>query len=430
MVVAACSSGDAPSPTNRLWRITIDPVEALIDVPVEIEVTGGETGDEITLRATMGAARSSATFVVGVDGRVVTSRDAPVSGDYDGVDAMGLFWSLPADSFPRRAAPPGEATRRLVTITVVHDEVDVASAEVTRRMHEPLQEIVASPSLDGGVAGMLFSPLTGCPCPTVLVLGGSEGGITASQWTARLLASHGLAVMAVAYFGVPGKPEELVEIPVEDVSAAVDWALQQEPAREPVAVMGYSRGSELALDAAAQDARLAAVVVSSPSNVRWPAPPPASGPSWTLGGVPLPFIESSTVEGVDVDEVEAGVYRSAFEAALDDAGPNAPAAIAVEQIRGPILVGSGVDDQLWPSDVMADAIVARLASVGHPFEVVQQTYPAAGHAPFVPGVPTVHRSIRGIALGGTPAAQANAAVEWWGHVLRFLDRHLCSTPSC
>src|SRR5699024_11289262 len=51
------------------------------------------------------------------------------------------------------------------------------------------------------------------PLPTIVVLGGSEGGL--SESSAALLASHGFNTFALAYFGIEDLPKELVNIPLD-----------------------------------------------------------------------------------------------------------------------------------------------------------------------------------------------------------------------
>ena len=59
----------------------------------------------MTIRATLPSAvggdwASGATFIADAAGAVDVARQAPVSGSYDGADAMGLCWS----ARPRAAA--------------------------------------------------------------------------------------------------------------------------------------------------------------------------------------------------------------------------------------------------------------------------------------------------------------------------------------
>jgi hypothetical protein len=47
----------------------------------------------------------------------------------------------------------------------------------------------------------------------VILLGGSDGGVM--EGSAAVLASRGYAALALAYFGAPPLPPELIEVPLE-----------------------------------------------------------------------------------------------------------------------------------------------------------------------------------------------------------------------
>src|SRR5207302_707470 len=93
--------------------------------------------------------------------------------------------------------------------------------------------------------------------------------------------------------------------------------------------------------------------------------------SWTRQGQPLPFVAYEGLPRLGRRGVRA---RSMYNGALaSDAGP---AAIAVEHIRGPVLLVSGGDDQLWPSQPMAEQVANRIRA--HRGTVQHVCYPDAG----------------------------------------------------
>jgi hypothetical protein len=55
------------------------------------------------------------------------------------------------------------------------------------------------------------------------------------------------------------------------------------------------------------------------------------------------------------------------ERALRDERAVAHASIAVENINGPVMLISGVDDQLWPSTRLSKVAMERLRAHDHPF---------------------------------------------------------------
>jgi hypothetical protein len=127
----------------------------------------------------------------------------------------------------------------------------------------------------------------------VIVLGGSEGGLGGSGRMARRLAADGFDAVAVSYFGEPGQTEALDLIPIEPVDRAVAWLNARPGTPEPVAIVGVSKGGELALLVASRNPAIAAVVAAVPSNVVWAGidrTGGAVGSSWTAGGQPLPHV--------------------------------------------------------------------------------------------------------------------------------------------
>src|ERR1700674_5426525 len=94
---------------NVLWAdhgpqvtFVISPNPALMDERVTIKVVGLRPDREVMIRARSRDQRdcwwhSSALFRARQDGSIDVSAQAPISGAYTGVDAMGLFWSMEPD---------------------------------------------------------------------------------------------------------------------------------------------------------------------------------------------------------------------------------------------------------------------------------------------------------------------------------------------
>jgi dienelactone hydrolase len=76
---------------------------------------------------------------------------------------------------------------------------------------------------DAGVQGVFARPAGDGPFAGVVAFGGSGGGLGPSGQWAALLASRGIATLAISFFGVAGVPAELVGIEVEVVERAIAW---------------------------------------------------------------------------------------------------------------------------------------------------------------------------------------------------------------
>src|SRR5262252_3263059 len=123
--------------------IVVDRPDALIDQPIAIALCGFTPRRPVSVTATLTYAdavnwQSRATFVSDDDGRVDVTRQAPVSGTYEGVAPMGLFWSMALVPGEARPTPPG-AIMRPVAIRVEAEGADRQRAKVAlvRRIAGP-----------------------------------------------------------------------------------------------------------------------------------------------------------------------------------------------------------------------------------------------------------------------------------------------------
>ena len=276
------------------------------------------------------------------------------------------------------------------------------------------------------------------------MLNGSGGGINEAR--AALLAAHGFAGFALGYFQAPGRPDYISATPLEYVAKAIAWAREAlAPAHGFVALLGQSRGAELALLLGATYGRaVSAVVGYVPSSVVHgtlragrPDEHPAS-PAWTLEGQPLPTVwdDNRNADWSAFNSTASPVRQSpSFVSALRNPDAVERSRIRVEDIAGPVLLLSGTDDGFWPSSAMADSVVEQLRTAQHPYPVAHLRYEGAGHSIQFPFVPTTrivkpHAVARvDLTAGGTPEANAHANEDSWPKVVEFLRAALAeNTP--
>ena len=263
-------------------------------------------------------------------------------------------------------------------------------------------------------------PTTASP-GAIIVLGGSEGGLGGSRSLARRLAAAGFDAIAVSYFGEAGQSSRLDQIPIEPVARAREWLEARPGPGEAIAVLGVSKGGELALLTASRDPAIKAVVAAVPSHVVWQGidlQGGMAGSSWTAGGVPLPYVPYDLSNGfVSIHALYAGSLASA----------PAEAEIPVEQIAGPVLLVSGQADTLWPSTEMANRVEQRLRANNFPHGVTHLAYPDAGHAVFGAPVRADTPGLeRALAVGGTIDGLVAARADGWPRVLAFLKDALAA----
>lgn len=311
-------------------------------------------------------------------------------------------------------APPARDYNHINWSAAVDGQV-VARAETRLWLIPPGIE---GQRLGGTLVAELFTPPNLELAPGIVTLGGSGGGMQWARRTAALLAREGFAAMAVAYFNQDHLPAALVEIPLEYVYVALD-SLKARPEVDSadVSLVGYSKGAELALLLASRRLDVRSVVAFAPGSAvfqgfRAPDYPILS--SWSEEGVGLPFVPNAYDDRFF--ETYDGMYLWYRTLAQTDLLETA--AIPVERIRGNILLISGVDDQIWPSTLMAEQIVARLGATEFVPTVRHLAFPEAGHgiaAP--PGEPLTSVSMQ---LGGTAEGNAYARGVAWEAMLSFL----------
>ena len=417
-------------------RIVVDQPVALYDAPLSIALEGFAPRTRVTVTATFQVAeatpwRSGAAFIADDGGRVDITRQAPVAGTWEGVSPMGLFWSATPVPGKWRPAPPDWVMWS--SVARLHAEgPGAAPAELTVERRLAAAGVSRRLVREAGVVGTLFLPPGDGPHRAVIVLGGSDGGI--SEHRAALVASHGYAALSLAYFGTTDLPSELVNVPVEYFEHAVSWMRGQPWLQNGfLAVWGASRGGELALLLGATIPAINAVVAYVASGVLHgpfePHDPPDTPPCWTSRGQPLPYLQehNATDDPTSVDYTKSPVAESPrYLSQLRDVNAVERATIPVERTHGPILLVSGQDDQIWPSSILAEIAIRRLQQHGHTYPFRHLSYEGAGHAIYIPYSPTTqieygHPNSVHYTGGGSPRANAEAGIDAWRHVLAFLE---------
>lgn len=419
-------------------HFTVEPTVALVDQIVLVRLTGLQSRQSVTVRAQMRDDldrlwEAHAIFEADDTGTVDLDTQRPVSGTYADADAMGLFWSmaLPPDTPEVSPFFKTALTPTVITLRAEIDGQEITTATLDRLFVAP--DVTRTPVHDQGLVGVLFHPQGQGPYPGVLVVGGSGGGLAWSEEMAALLASHGFAALALAYFALADLPDDLVQIPLEYFETAFAWMQAHPVVRgDRVTVMGRSYGSQLGFLLGATFSQVGAVVAYSPGAVverglRRGGPGPVDESAWSYRGRPLPYLRNraTPVQMADIFSRTPVAVTPLFLINLADPVAVAAAVIPVENIAGPVLLISGQEDPMWPSTLMADMVMERLRAHAHPYHDRHLSYAGAGHplqAPYLPTTVTAvrHRVGNVMALGGSPREQAFANHDSWPQVLAFL----------
>jgi dienelactone hydrolase len=412
--------------------LDIQPDRPLLDDVLDIRISGLPPESLITVRAvstddSSQLFQSFASFRADSKGAVYLARQTPIAGTYQGIDPMGLFWSMNvASPLHSRAGFHLEEPHAINTTLIIEADGELLLQKNLTRYavadHVSVQEVN-----EPEISGRLYRPAGEGPFPAVIWLGGSEGGIGSTLMPAGLLASKGFVVLALPYFShqpMGNLPRDLVNIPLEFFSSAASWLAELPFVNEGrVSMVGGSKGAEAALLVAAYFGKLESVAAYSPSSVSWAAPfAEGDQASWSLGGKPLPFVPYRRDPVYRPPTGFPNQLSRHYRYSLDHAKNRQEAAIPAERITGRILLISGGDDLIWDSSYMAGQIVGRLQEKGTCMEWLHAQYEAAGHSISTAILPTTWTpgTYRRWPNGGTPLGNAIAQRDSWKLLIAFL----------
>jgi dienelactone hydrolase len=425
-------------------KISIDRPEVLVDEPVAFSVEGCAFGETVSISASweigQQTVRTEAQFVAPASGVVEPAKQPSIGGTYTGVEAYGLWWSIDLAEVPDEPDPLVPWT---VSVTAEGAGWETSGSLVRWKVAPSVRKTSVR---TGPLRGIAFFPAGDGPFPSVLVYsgsGGGLGGLGGVESSAALLASHGFAAFALAYFRYEDLPPDLVNIPLEYFHEAINWLRKTAPALgERVAVMGASRGGELSLLlGATYPDDISAVVAKVPSGIVWGGltkDRAGHEPAWTLEGHPVEPLRGETTPREELPKRDGAIVLTpAFEAQLAAATAEEISAheIPVERLGGPALLLSGEDDAMWPSVALAEYSVQRAQARGARFPVRHLSYPDAGHSFTMPaGFPVPRASVHPVdgnvyAYGGSLVGNAHANTSAWPEILDFLRTNLAGRSS-
>ncbi len=416
-------------------KLHISPESSLIDEKIDWYVDELTPYTEVIMRAVdVGAdLESSAVFVADREGKVDPSQQKPISGSYDWVDAMGLIWTM----VPRDAA--NQSMNRMnfqelpQTVVLTAQQKDKPDASQTIKRSWLKVGVTRNLINEDGLHGVLFMPAGEGHFPGIMILTGSGGG--ANERTAALWADHGYAAFALAYFAYEGRPDYLIDIPLEYFEKGFQW-MAKNPRIDGnrLAVSGASRGGELSLLLGSTFSVIKAVIAYVPSSVCWAGfggEHAELKASWTFRGKDVAYvhegeeIDLKTIYGDNPIPLTPGFLKS-----MESEDEVEASTIPVEKINGAVMLISGEDDQMWPSTLFSNRVMDRLKKFNFAHPHVHLSYPQAGHAisiPYAPLSPTaiIHPVDQQLyALGGKPEYQAHANLDSWAKAQSFLKSNL------
>ncbi|XP_063761457.1 acyl-coenzyme A thioesterase 5-like isoform X2 [Eleginops maclovinus] len=343
---------------------------------------------------------------------------------------MGLLWSLrpvPGTKTGLRLRKVNVQTPMVVTISVYQghqmegflDQVPLASVVVERWYMAPGVRRV--PITEGSLTATLFLPSGPGPFPGLLDLWGDGGNLV--EYRAALLASHGIASMALDYLTAEICRETGKMVDYDYFETAFRF-LEQHPQilGSRIAMLGLSFGTAVTLRMAvySEVIKLRCAVCISGSHVQ-----PIDGPVEQI----MVYLNKN-VEKTRYDKDNQVIWRDLLLPIPTDPSLK----VDVGRLRCPLLLVVGEDDQNWPSCESASDMKEMMERAGNSHLLTVLSYKNAGHLiepPFTPFArastfkPVSSQPSKVMTLwGGELVGHSRAQEDAWRKTLVFLRENL------
>ncbi|XP_040831540.1 peroxisomal succinyl-coenzyme A thioesterase-like [Ochotona curzoniae] len=395
------------------------------DEPLRIAVRGLAPEQPVTLRSALrdekGALfRAHARYCADARGELDLERAPALGGSFAGLEPMGLFWAMEPDRRLWRLTKRDVQTPFVVELEVLdgHDpepERVLTRAVLERHFLPPgvRREAVRA----GRVRATLFLPPGPGPFPGVIDIFGVGGGLM--EYRASLLAGHGFATMALAFYNFEDLPKKCDSINLDYFEEALCYMIEHPQVKGPgIGLLGISLGADICLSMASFLKNVSATVSINGSGFS--------------ANIPIHYQQTSILPlGHDLRRTKV-----AFSGLLDIVdirndvigGHEHPSMIPVEKAQGPILCIVGADDHNWRSQSYAQLISDRLQAHGKEGPQII-AYAGTGHyiePPFFPMCPaSLHRlPNKPVLWGGEPRAHSLAQVDAWKEIISFFGKYL------
>lgn len=300
-----------------------------------------------------------------------------------------------------------------------------------------------------GLVGNLYLPATQIDkLPCIILMSGSDGGMPGAnaipEYFIESLVSNNFAVLALAYFGLPGLPSNLENINLEYFENAISWCQSQPQIKaDLITLIGQSRGGELALILGTIfPEQIKAIVSYVPCNMRVGGATHPNQPAWIYKGMPLaPYLHGVSSNDMTLSECDDLINTTKdtkiapHENTAEDPFIVADlfklrnmqtdhqlTEISVEKILCPLLLFSGGEDALWPSEYYCDKITERLDYYNSDIMRKHINYKNAGHGIFASRDGGIYHSFGKFwcKLGGDSKSNEDAKKESMIELLKFL----------
>ncbi|XP_042862615.1 acyl-coenzyme A thioesterase 1-like isoform X1 [Penaeus japonicus] len=430
--------------SNGPW-LSATPRVCLHDVPTILRAGGLKPNAPVTLTADLLDENgkqfcSHAHYISDAEGDVDVTLAPSVGGSYKGVFPAGLLTTLaPAPhEFPllrlyrRDPQLPWKITVKVVEGHQPLGSQQEAVSEVHLERHLMGRGVRRVPLREGRVRATLFLPPGPGPFPGVIDMFGTAGGLM--EFRAAMMASRGIATMALAYFAFEDLPKTTERFDLEYFAEAAELLMSQEGVvPDRCGIVGVSKAADIAFTLATWMAEVKAVV--------------------SISGSPVAYDSIITYQGKTILEgfkMDMSVLR------LDEHGRLYPLREMIQLLTPdhpkfiPINLADddtyflvvGGDDDAWSCDVPVHSVRERMEMFGRTEKLETKVYPGAGHILEPPYGALIHHSyhrhlpvvggedgserVTGVPIlwGGQPAEHCAVQEDLWPRMRNFLMKHI------
>ena len=399
---------------------------SMVDENIRISVQNLDPFQQVTLVARVKEPNADyiahAHVIADTHGTVDLSQHASLGGTYQGTDGMGLLWSMVPSADSRKGSRISKRiadTPHAMQLAVMDGYRDVTSwSDVTSPLcSSDIQRWYQASDTErykitaGNLRGTLFVPKNSAKTVGIIDLFGSGGGLL--EFRAALLASHGYAVLALAYFNYEDLPKS-IEFDLDYFDEAVQFMMSHPrvDSAQGLAVIGTSKGAEMAMHMTAYNPEIKACVA-------------INGGTYHCFGL-------HKYKGAPIT---AHMYNDWSKVIASDEGVsfidchrdvnNKADLIPVELAKhANFLIIHGDDDtNICASNAIRT--VKRIRDSGNT-KCILKLYPGAGHLlepPYMPLCRLGYHNLVDLCLvyGGEPRLHAQAQKDMWRSVLEFFE---------
>uniref|UniRef100_W5KEG8 Acyl-CoA thioesterase 14 n=1 Tax=Astyanax mexicanus TaxID=7994 RepID=W5KEG8_ASTMX len=363
-------------------------------------------------------------------GTVTVAKDASVGGTYEGVESMGLMWSLqpvPGSRTGLRLRKKDVLLPMVFHISVYDGHVTQGFNLMTALVTRVIERWYMAPGVqrvsveEKGIRGTMFIPPGPGPFPGILDMWGGGGGLV--EYRAALLASHGFVALALEYLSTADYYGSELTVDYFEIAYEI---LQDHPMvqRDRMALLGLSFGTSVTLSMAAYS-KIIRVSCEKSVNIM----------AVSVNHMLCYLSKILTTMFRNMHKIQMKNNQVIWREVILPIPEDPKLKVDVGQIKCPLLLITGGDDQNWATVESAEDIERIMEKAGNRHLLHTLTYPGAGHLiepPYTPHHRASNFLVNGkekviMLWGGQTKPHADAQEDSWEKILAFLQQHLYFT---